>query len=80
MGKSERKVSRKQVLRAGAVGAIAGAAIGVAAAAALSNKKTRKKVVDTFNEIKDQAVDAAKKMGEEGKSLKKIAQKKLSKK
>lgn len=46
----------------GLAGAVAGAAIGTAAAMALSNRRTREKFVDTVTDLGKEAVGMAKEM------------------
>lgn len=78
MAKDDRKKNNRKGagFTAGAVGAIAGAALG-AAAVALSDKKTRKKVMNTVNTLKDKAFDTVNQMQKEVKFLKEKAQEKL---
>lgn len=71
----EKKGSSAKV--AGAAGVLAGAALGAAAAVALTDKKTRKKVMDKVDSLKEQALKKANDLRGEAKAVKETAADKL---
>lgn len=79
LGKTHKneKHGMSPVAAAGA-GAVIGAGVAVAAAAALQNPKTRAKIMDTLDQVKDQAMDRIPKMMHDKKQIaevKKLGQK-----
>lgn len=56
-------------LVAGSMGAVAGAAIGAAAATVLSNKKTRERVGETFSNLREQAMGTLSDLQERTKTI-----------
>lgn len=67
MAKSKKKGINP--VMAGAAGAAIGAGIAVAATAAMSNKKTRKTITDTFDAVRERASERMPQLQMDGKQL-----------
>lgn len=61
----------------GVAGAIIGAGVALAAAKVLSDKKNRKKIMDTLSDVKDKVMDGIETLQDETKGVTKKTQKKI---
>lgn len=71
MTDNKEQVKNNEAARAGVIGAVVGAGVAFAATKALSDQKTRKKVVQAIGNMKDKMNDAKHRLQSAEKEVKK---------